>query len=66
MDAQTETPKKVVKTTGVVTGAKTVGIKVEPKLYRRIQRFKEKRGINSMKGAVIAMCIEALDSLKIY
>jgi hypothetical protein len=67
MDTHTETPKKIARKAArsVVTGAKTIGIKVEPKLYGRIQRFKEQRGITSMKLAVIALCTEALDHLKI-
>jgi hypothetical protein len=65
MDTHTEGTKTRVKS-AVATGAKTIGIKVEPRLYGRIQRFKDKRGISSMKKAVIALCEEALDHLDIH
>lgn len=47
-------------------GTKTMGIQVEPKLYARILRFKEQRGLTSLKKAVIVLCNEALTNLKIY
>lgn len=71
MDAQTDAPKKAVKAATkkaaavAIAGAKTIGIKVEPKLYARIQRYKESRGISSMKKAVVSLCEKALDNLKI-
>ena len=68
MDTQANASKKAAKKTvkNAVAGAKTIGVQVEPKLYARIREFKEIRGIASMKKAVIALCEEALATLKIY
>jgi hypothetical protein len=56
----TSTPEKTTPAVDT-SGAKTIGIKVDPTLYARIQNFKERYKIRSMKKAVLVLCKTALD-----
>ena len=63
MDIQPAPSKQKTKTAHA-PGTKIIGVPAEPKLYARIQRFKEKRGISSLKRAVVELCDAALTQLK--